>query len=119
MSYERFEHQKPEKIGGKAAIALAALTKEGKAAAVIEAVRAIVEGKLSQDAAVRIAKAGKPTQSAAARPEPITIRSGKAVYCKMIGAKHTLRLDFRNEEERLAAESAIKEVLDSFAKEQK
>jgi ParB family chromosome partitioning protein len=111
--------QAPEKIGGTAAMALAALTKEGKAAAVIEAVRAIVEGKLSQDAAVRIAKAGKPTQSAAARPEPITIRSGKAVYCKMIGAKHTLRLDFRNEEERLAAESAIKEVLDSFAKEQK
>jgi ParB family chromosome partitioning protein len=107
--------QAPDKIGGAAAMALAALSKDGKAAAVVDAVKAIVEGKVSQEAGVRLAKMGKPVQVAVARAEPVTIRAGKAVYCKMVGTKQTLRLDFRSEEERLAVETAIKEVLDRFA----
>jgi ParB family chromosome partitioning protein len=107
--------QAPDKIGGAAAMALAALSKDGKAAAVVDAVKAIVEGKVSQEAGVRLAKMGKPAQVAVARAEPVTIRAGKAVYCKMVGTKQTLRLDFRSEEERLAVETAIKEVLDRFA----
>jgi ParB family chromosome partitioning protein len=58
----------PHKIGGTAAMALAALTKEGRAAAVVDAVRAIVGGALSQEAGVRIAKAGKPTATSGPRP---------------------------------------------------
>jgi ParB family chromosome partitioning protein len=108
--------QAPDKIGGTAAVALAALTKEGKATAVVDAVKAIIDGKVSQDAGVRLAKAGKPTQAAVARAEPVTIRSGKTVYCKMVGTKQTLRLDFRSEEERVAVGAAIKEVVDRFAK---
>jgi ParB family chromosome partitioning protein len=110
--------QAPDKIGGAAAMALAALSKEGKAAAVVDAVKAIVAGQVSQEAGVRLAKAGKP-KAAVARAEPVTIRSGKAVYCKMVSTKQTLRLDFRSEEERLAVETAIKEVLDRFAKGEK
>jgi ParB family chromosome partitioning protein len=109
--------QAPGKIGGAAAMALTALCKEGKAAAVVDAVKAIVEGKVSQEAGVRLARVGKP-QAPVARAEPVTIRTGKAVYCKMVGTKQTLRLDFRSEEERLAVETAIKEVLDRFAKGQ-
>lgn len=107
----------PDKLGGTAAMALAAITKEGKEGAVVDAVKAIVEGRLSQEAAVRIAKVGKPSQSPVERPAPVTIRSGKSVYCKILSTKQTLRLDFRTEQERVAAEEAIKEVLNRFAKE--
>lgn len=109
----------PEKLGGAAAMALAALTKEGKVISVIDAVKAIIDGQVTQEAGVRLAKSGKDQQSTITRQEPITIRSGKTVYCKMVGAKQTLRLDFRSEEERVAVEASIKEVLDRFAKNQK
>jgi ParB family chromosome partitioning protein len=105
----------PDKIGGTAAMALAALAKEGKEEAVIEAVRAIVEGRVSQEAGVRLAKAGKSVVVTSPRPEPVAIRSGKTVYCKMLGMKQTLRLDFRSEAERKEVEAAIKDVLDRFA----
>lgn len=109
----------PEKLGGAAAMAFAAIAKEGKTAAVVDAIKAIVTGQVTQEAGVRLAKADKSQQLPVARPEPITIRSGKTVYCKMIGTKQTLRLDFRSEEERVAVEEAIKDVLDRFAKCQK
>ena len=100
-------------------MAFAAIAKEGKTAAVVDAIKAIVTGQVTQEAGVRLAKADKSQQLPVARPEPITIRSGKTVYCKMIGTKQTLRLDFRSEEERVAVEEAIKDVLDRFAKCQK
>lgn len=109
----------PDKLGGAAAMALAALAKEGKTESVVDAIKAITTGQVTQEAGVRLARAGKSQQPAVSRPEPITIRSGKTVYCKMIGTKQTLRLDFRSQEERVAVEAAIKDVLDRFAKGQK
>ncbi|HVK93275.1 MAG TPA: ParB N-terminal domain-containing protein [Noviherbaspirillum sp.] len=106
----------PDKLGGTAAMALAALAKDGKTASVVEAVKAIVDGQVTQEIGVRLAKTGKTPPATTVRPEPVTIRSGKSVYCKMLGNKQTLRLDFRTEEERMAVESAIRDVLDRFAK---
>lgn len=108
----------PEKLGGSAAMALASLSKEGKSLAVLDAIKAIVEGKLTQEAGVRQARSSKVEQGAPARPQPTAIRAGKTVYCKVLGSKQTLRLDFRSEEERIAAEAAIKEVLQRFASAQ-
>lgn len=106
----------PERLGGTAAMALAGIAKEGKTAAVVDAVKAIIEGKVTQEAGVRLAKSGRsnpPPQ----RTEPTTIRIGKTVYCKVTAARQTLRLDFRTEEERAAVEEAIKDVLTRLARE--
>ncbi|SNS55624.1 chromosome partitioning protein, ParB family [Noviherbaspirillum humi] len=109
----------PSRLGGKAAMALASIAKEGKTEAVINAVQAIISGKLTQDAGVKYAKENKPEASKPARPQSIAIRSGKSVFCKMTAAKQTLRIDFPSEEQRIAVEEAIREVLDRLAKEAK
>lgn len=106
----------PDRVGGTSAMALAVLAKEGKEDAVIEAVRGIVEGKFTQEAGVRFAKAGGKQPARPARAEPLAIRSGKAVYCKMVGAGQTLRLDFKNAEDRQAAEMEIREILERLAR---
>lgn len=107
----------PDKVGGTSAMAFGALTKEGKGAAVVEAVRGIVEGKFTQEAGVRFAKTGGKPATKPVRPEPLTIRTGKAIYCKMIGVGQTLRLDFKSEEERAAAEIEIRQILERFAQD--
>lgn len=106
----------PDKLGGTAAMALAGLAKEGKGEAVVQAVRGIVEGKLTQDAGVRLAKSNGQQQSRPVRSEPVTIRSGKAVFCKLVSAPTTLRVDFKTEEDRAAAEAAIREILERHAR---
>lgn len=108
----------PDKLGGSSAMALAALAKEGKEAAVIEAVRGIIDGRFTQEAGVRFAKAGGKTVAKPVRPEPTVIRSGKSVYCKMITAGDSLRLDFKSEEHRQAAEVAIREILESLSRQE-
>lgn len=106
----------PDRLGGSSAMALAALAKEGKEAAVVEAVRGIVEGKYTQEAGVRLARMGGQQLVRSARPEPVTIRSGKTVFCKMVTAGQTLRVDFKNEDDRVAAEAAIREILERHAR---
>lgn len=105
----------PSCIGGTAAMALAALARDGKTEAVTLAVKAIAAGSMTQDAAVRMAKANKASEPKPARSEPVTIRQGKSVYCKLISAKQSLRIDFQSEEARVAAEQAIHAVLSDFA----
>ncbi|HEY8608121.1 MAG TPA: ParB/RepB/Spo0J family partition protein [Noviherbaspirillum sp.] len=107
----------PEKLGGTSAMALAALAREGKEAAVVEAVRGIVEGKYTQEAGVRFARSGGQAPARPRRGEPMTIRSGKTVFCKLVGAGQTLRVDFKSEEDRLAAETAIRDVLERLARQ--
>nr|WP_234480817.1 ParB N-terminal domain-containing protein [Paraburkholderia aspalathi] len=105
----------PSCIGGTAAMALAAIAREGKMDAVVSAVKAIAEGTATQEAGVRMAKESKTATPKPVRPTPVTIRQGKSVYCKVIGAKQTLRIDFQSEDARIAAEQAIHAVLADFA----
>lgn len=109
----------PEKLGGTSAAALATLVKEGKETAVIEAVRGIVTGKFTQEAGVRFARNGGRQHIKVTRVEPITIRAGKAVFCKLISNKGTLRIDFKNETDRVAAEEAIKDFLEDMARQER
>jgi ParB family chromosome partitioning protein len=106
---------KPSCLGGKAAMALAALSREGKSEAVVLAVKALSEGRVTQDAAVRQAKESKAALVKPARAVPVTFRQGGKVYCKLIVAKETIRIDFHSEEARVAAEEAIQAVLESFS----
>ena len=50
----------PEKLGATAATALAKLTKAGKGAQVVDAIRALVNGEINQNEAVRIASKSTP-----------------------------------------------------------
>jgi ParB family transcriptional regulator, chromosome partitioning protein len=105
----------PSCIGGSAVMALAAIARDGNADAVISAVKAIASGAVTQEAGVRLAKESKVATAKPARPTPVTIRQGKSVYCKVVGAKQSLRIDFQSEEARIAAEQAIHTVLTDFA----
>jgi ParB family transcriptional regulator, chromosome partitioning protein len=106
---------KPSCIGGKAAMALASLSREGKSDAVVQAIKALSTGSITQEAAVRLAKENKAAPAKPVRAAPVTFRQGAKVYCKVIGAKETIRIDFHSEEARVAAEEAIHAVLANFS----
>lgn len=106
----------PEKVGGTSAMALAALAREGKEAVVVDAVRGIVEGKFTQEAGVRFARAGGQQPGKPSRTEPVTFRSGKSIVCKLVSSGTTLRVDFRSAADREAVESEIRLVLERFAR---
>ena len=106
---------KPSCIGGKAAMALASLSREGKSEAVVQAIKALATGSITQDAAVRLAKENKAAPAKPVRTAPVTFRQGAKIYCKVTGAKETIRIDFHSEEARVAAEEAIHAVLANFS----
>jgi ParB family chromosome partitioning protein len=101
---------KPGKLGAAAAAALAKLTKAGKGVMVVEAVRLLIEGNISQIDAVRAAskvasKAGSPA------PKPVRILSGKRLYAEMRGTAATLRITFTSQEERARVEALIQKLV--------
>ncbi|KAI5912020.1 ParB/RepB/Spo0J family partition protein [Azoarcus sp. PA01] len=100
----------PALFGAKAVQQLAQLTKQGKAAKVIEAVQKIVTSELSQVAAVQQAKASD-TLKRPARPEPITFRQGKTKYCEALRSDKTVRLSFASAEEAEATFALITQLI--------
>lgn len=98
-----------DKLGRSAAAELAALHGKGHTAAVMTAVEAIVAGTASQTDGVAMAKRALRSASPP-RPqaEPVTVRSGRATYCKAQHAKKVLRLEFTSE---VDAELALPELL--------
>ncbi|MFC7633530.1 ParB/RepB/Spo0J family partition protein [Paraburkholderia humisilvae] len=104
----------PHCIGSSAVSQLGAIAREGKADAVLNAVKALAEGRVTQDAAVRMARDGE-VRVKATRPTPVSIKSGKTTYCTVIAANKTLRIDFKTEEARAAVEEAVKKILSEFA----
>lgn len=73
--------EKPERLGSHAAAKLAAAATEGRAEAVIEAIRRLVEDeKFTQEAAVKLlAKKPEPQKKDA----PLVVRVGKARFCEI------------------------------------
>jgi len=119
MSFDRLPSEalrlveaNPDKIGGTSAMAFAAISSdEVKQGAVIAAIKAIVDGKISQETGVRMAKMNGKQATPTTRATPEIIRSGKKNYCKVLATKQTLRLDFETEEERVEMEAAIRAIL--------
>ena len=108
----------PQKIGGRAVMTLASLTLEGKEKEVLHAIKAIIEGRVTQDAGVKLALQKNIEESTSLKKsESINIRMGKKIFCKMIPNKNTLRLNFQTEEQRMAVEEALKVVLSEHARE--
>jgi ParB family chromosome partitioning protein len=106
-------------LGANAAQDLAALTKKGRAAQVVEAVAKIAAGTMEQGKAVREAAADSAPKDVVKRPEPIRIKVGRATYCEMQRAAKVLRLQFQSPEEAAAVEDAVRGVLEQRARQLK
>ena len=107
--------RRPESIGMNCAAELARFVREGKGSAVVEAVQLLVEGKLMQKEAIAFAST-KPT---ARSTEVGKIKAGRSDYCQYYSRGSTLRIDFKNEALRAAAEEGVVEYLRTLADRQK
>lgn len=107
---------KPEVLGMNGAAELARLTREGRGDAVTEAVKLLVEGRLTQKEAIAFASrresAGKPKQASAA---PVKIKSGRSDFCQYVARGTTLRIDFKSEAQRAEAEEGVAAYLRTLA----
>lgn len=103
----------PEKLGVAAAVKLAGLAKAGKGAQVVEAIKKVVEGVLTQDAAVRAVSAS--ATSTPARPEPKVIKRGKKTFCKVLHHGKDIRISFTDQDQAQAVVAAVLELLDAHA----
>jgi ParB family chromosome partitioning protein len=104
---------RPDLIGANAAEDFSKLMEQGRKEQVIAAIAAVAEGRLTQAAALR--KASRDEAAAPSKAETKKYRSGKAVFAEVRGVGKVLRISFRSEEERVAIEKAIGDVLQQFA----
>lgn len=104
----------PHIIGSACVADLVRLTKDGATERVIEAIELLVAGKIGQKEAVTFAS--KPSERVSApRPEQVRIRAGRSDYCRFTASGSTLRIQFKDESMRVAAEKAIEELLRKLA----
>lgn len=97
-------------LGANAALELAQLARQGRAEQVVDAVVKLIAGEVDQAQAVKAA-APVTERPRSVKPEPTTIKVGKAVYCAIRRADKVLRLEFKSAEEAEAIEQAIADVL--------
>lgn len=110
--------KRPSALGSKALIQLAAMAREGKVDAVIEAIRAAVqEGKTAQEV-LQAATAGT-RRLPLPRAEPIKIKAGRKNYCTMTAARNVVRIQFESEEDRVEIEKEIRDFLEMLATRRK
>ncbi|WP_192805285.1 ParB/RepB/Spo0J family partition protein [Noviherbaspirillum aerium] len=107
MSYEdlpeaaiRILEASPGCLGSSAASELAKFSKAGKSDAVIEVIKGLSEGKLTQEESVRIVAQTQATQApkTAERPKPISIKRGKEKFMTIrpTASPTVFRLDFED-----------------------
>lgn len=105
----------PALLGFNAGDDLAALTRMGKAERVVEAVRMLASGKLSeQKQAVNFASAD-PVKRTTVTADTFKVKSGKETYCNVRRAKNVMRLEFKTEQETQRVLEVIRSVLESEA----
>ena len=107
--------ESPDAIGVQCVTELVKLVSSGKASRIEEAVRLLVEGKLTQQEAVRFAafdeKQRKPNQAV----KTVKVRAGRLEYCSFVSKGPMLTINFKYEQERLGAEEAIENLLQELA----
>jgi ParB family transcriptional regulator, chromosome partitioning protein len=107
--------RRPEVIGLNCVSELAKLAREGKEERVIEAVELLVEGTLTQKEAVKHAKKVVVLPRSSVVGTPVKIRAGRLEFCEYLSRGASLRIEFKNEEHRQEAESAIANTLQELA----
>lgn len=112
----RLIEDRPDGIGMNCAAELARLARDGAAERVVEAVELLVSGKLTQKEAVGHAgrrPARLPPTPAAGKP--VKVRAGRLDFCQYVSRGTTLRIDFKDEEHRVEAETRIARLLQELA----
>lgn len=105
-----------DKVGRSAAAELAALHAKGHTEGVMAAIQAIVSGTSSQSEAVAMAtRSARRAVAPRVTPAPVTVRSGRATYCKVHQAKKVLRLEFTKDVDAELARNEITKVLQALA----
>ena len=85
----------------------------------VRAIAKVAAGEIEQGRAVKEAATDATPKVAAAKPEPIHIKIGRATYCNIQRADKVLRIQFQSAEEAEAVQIAVREVLERRAKELK
>lgn len=112
-------------IGANAADEFVKSAAKGHQAEVIEAIKNVIAKEMTQEQAIRFAKAGntasKPASKPTEKPEPIVVRSGRNQYCSIYptGSPKVFRLDFADPEEARDVIDAIKQLLSDMAEKSK
>lgn len=101
-------------LGASAASKLSHIARNGKQGRVVDAVQQLVDGKLSQAAAVSYAAREDKTKPQT--PAPLVIRSGKRSFCTFWRGERDIRISFSDPvEEELRAE--LQAVVEKHAKQ--
>lgn len=107
---------RPDVLGMNAAAELARLSREGRTEAVTEAVKLLVEGRLTQKEAIAFAsRRDVPVQPKSGTAVPIKIKSGRSDFCQYVAKGTTLRIDFKTEAMRAEAEEGVAAYLRTLA----
>jgi ParB family chromosome partitioning protein len=102
----------PDKIGASAAMAFAQISEnENKKKPVINAIKSIINGELTQEMGIKQAKEFGQTKAKLIKSETENIKFGKFKYCKLVSSNRTIRLDFESNEERELVGKLIRDVL--------
>lgn len=83
-------------LGAGAAQKLAAISIDGKQKKVSEAISKLIQGELTQAAAVAFANQSQDEKPK--KPEPIVVRQGKKTYCSITRTQRDMRLSFSSED---------------------
>jgi ParB family transcriptional regulator, chromosome partitioning protein len=107
---------RPESLGINCANDLAKAVRAGKRERVVEAVKLLVQGSISQKDAVAFAlkvpaNPGKPTATVV----PVKIKAGRKDYCQVVGKATSLRVTFDDEPARVRAQELIEKLLREVA----
>ena len=106
----------PDKLGRNAAAELAALHAKGHTEGVMQAIDAIISGAATQSQGVAMAtRSSRRAVAPRVAPAPVTVRSGRATYCKVQQAKKVLRLEFATDVDAQLAMSEITKALQVLA----
>jgi ParB family chromosome partitioning protein len=112
--------EKPAVIGVSCAVDLARLTISGKSAQVDKAIRLLVAGEINQKDAVLFAAKTEPKIQVIKEDNfMVKVRAGRIEYCRYVAKGGTLKIDFKDPEERHSAEAAIAKVLQELADQAK
>jgi ParB family chromosome partitioning protein len=108
----------PGILGAGAAYKLAALSKAGNRSGVLNAFSQLVEGKIDQEQAVKLAATPAETKPAK-QADSKTIKAGTSNYCVMRCASKVVRLEFKNDVEAKETMEALEAFLTERAKKSK
>lgn len=112
--------RRPEVVGMTCVAEMAKLCRAGRKAEVTEAIGQLIEGRLTQKEAIRLAS--RKVALAAARPSaqaPVRVRVGRLEFCQYQSRGTSLRIEFRSEDQRKEAEAVIADALQELARRNK